>query len=68
MVCSLSISHTSLLDSDSGRIEIRSQMGKEVSALFFQTLENMGNCIVSTVWYSDLELREAWDKDFTVSG
>ena len=49
MVCSLSISHTSLLDSDSGRIEIRNQMGKGVSALFFQTLENMGNYIVSTV-------------------
>lgn len=33
-------------------------MGKGVSALFFQTLENMGNYIVSTVWYSDLELKE----------
>ena len=68
MVCSLGVSHTSsLLGSKPGRIETRSQIGKEVSALFFLAVENQGNCTVCTVRYLDLELKEKPEMETKIS-
>lgn len=68
MVCSLRVSHTSSLQgSNLEWIRTSSQIGKEVSALFIQEVENQWNCTVGRVRHLDLELKENTEIKIVIS-